>query len=33
MEPQAFLSFALASHTYLLSRSKDDEHEKNGMKQ
>ena len=28
MEPRAFLSFALASHTYLLARSTRDEHEK-----
>ena len=28
MEPQAFLSFALASHTYLLSRGKEEEREK-----
>jgi diguanylate cyclase (GGDEF)-like protein/PAS domain S-box-containing protein len=28
MEPQAFLSFALASHTYLLSRPAHDEHER-----
>jgi predicted signal transduction protein with EAL and GGDEF domain len=31
MEPQAFLSFALASHTYLLPRSAHDEQEKNGV--
>ncbi len=31
MEPEAFLSFALASHTYLLSRPPHDEHEKLGV--
>jgi diguanylate cyclase (GGDEF)-like protein len=31
MEPQAFLSFALASHTYLLSRSTHDEQEHTGI--
>jgi diguanylate cyclase (GGDEF)-like protein len=33
MEPQAFLSFALASHTYLLPRSTLDDPEKNGVTQ
>jgi len=31
MEPQAFLSFALACHTYLLPRSVPDEHERDGV--
>jgi EAL domain-containing protein (putative c-di-GMP-specific phosphodiesterase class I) len=31
MEPEAFLSFALASHTYLLSRPSHEEHEKLGV--
>jgi EAL domain-containing protein (putative c-di-GMP-specific phosphodiesterase class I) len=31
MEPEAFLSFAQASHTYLLSRPQHDEHEKLGV--
>ena len=31
MEPDAFLSFALASHTYLLSRPPHEEHEKLGV--
>ena len=31
MEPEAFLSFALASHTYLLSRPPHEEHEKLGV--
>ncbi len=31
MDPEAFLSFALASHTYLLSRPQHEEHEKLGV--
>jgi diguanylate cyclase (GGDEF)-like protein/PAS domain S-box-containing protein len=32
MEPEAFLSFALASHTYLLSRPAHEEHDRFGAK-